>query len=108
MTAPERPVCVVVLLEVLDLRASRNFESQALRILERHGGRLLRAFAPDGRESSNSRIGEVHVLEFPDIAAFHAYRADSELASLAALRTQGIGATQIYVSGRSVDYDLSS
>jgi uncharacterized protein (DUF1330 family) len=68
------------------------FERQAARVLARHGACVERAiFLPGAPER------ELHVLRFPDAAAFAAYRADPELAALASLRAQAISATEIAI-----------
>ncbi len=72
-----------------------RFESAASAIMGRHGGAIERRIAidPDG---DTGRPHEVHIVKFPDRAAFDRYRADPDLAPLAALRTRAVRDTVVW------------
>jgi uncharacterized protein (DUF1330 family) len=63
--------------------------------MSRHGGRIERRIAlQDGLGASPP--DEIHVVTFPSRTAYEAYRDDSALASLAALRARAILRTVIW------------
>ena len=105
-TGPARSGSPVVLVALLYLRAGREaeyerFESEASRIMGRHGGRIVRriklpsAPAADARENP-SRPDEVHIVEFVDGASFARYRADPEIKALADQRAAAIRDTVVW------------
>ena len=96
---------ILVLLEVNDQGAFREFESRAIRVMKKYGGTLVSAFEPDIQESSDKRINEIHYLEFPSLEAFKNYRADDGLLKLKELRNKAIASTTVYVSGKPVTYE---
>lgn len=72
------------------------YEHKAVHIMQRYGGivrKVVRASHTD--PSPNGQPFEVHVLAFPSLDAFHAYRADPELAALATERNAAISRTEI-------------
>jgi len=85
------------------LDAFRRFEAIAARVMSRHGGAIervvvLRPEAPDADHR------EVHLVRFPDEAAFAAYRGDPELLAASPLREQSVIATSILVGTDGPDY----
>jgi uncharacterized protein (DUF1330 family) len=66
-----------------------RFETEAFSIMARHGGNLSRRLAISQRTGADAP-SELHVVTFPDRAAYEAYRSDPELAALAALRSRAI------------------
>jgi uncharacterized protein (DUF1330 family) len=72
-----------------------RFETMAFSIMVRHGGSLSRRLAISDRASADAP-SELHVVTFPDRAAYEAYRSDPELAAIAALRSRGIVRTVIW------------
>jgi uncharacterized protein (DUF1330 family) len=71
-----------------------RFESAAGAVMARHGGaieRRIRSAQPAGADSPY----EVHIVTFPDVAAFDRYRADPAIAAMAQLRTDAIARTSI-------------
>ncbi len=90
---------MLVLVATLTVRreaqsAFREYEAAAVRIMSRHGGNLERAIELDGEESAET-FREVHIVTFPDRAAFDAYRSDPEIVALATLRKSAIASTEI-------------
>ena len=86
---------VVVILDVKDIGAFKEYERQALSIMRRHQGTLISAFKV---KEENNRYREIHILSFADENVFMRYRKDPQLLALSDLRAQAIGATKIYVS----------
>jgi uncharacterized protein (DUF1330 family) len=80
-----------------------QFESAAAQIMRRYGGKLERRI---GRtpQSDPAQPEEMHIVTFPDQDAFHRYRADSELASLAELRARAIRQTTIWYGADLGDF----
>jgi hypothetical protein len=71
------------------------FEAAALDIMRRFDGRLERRIALDAG-GDPARPHEVHVLTFPDAAAFDRYRTDPALLALAKLRSSAIRDTTVW------------
>ena len=84
--------------------AFREFESVAARIMGRYGGRIERVIRPGRVVPEGNVPHEVHLVSFPDEAAFAAYRADAELAGMAALRQAAIARTEIIFGVESEPY----
>jgi uncharacterized protein (DUF1330 family) len=72
-----------------------RFERAAAAAMVRHGGAIERTVAVEDPAAEHYR--EVHLITFPDAAAFAAYRADPELAALAQLREEAIVAAEVLV-----------
>jgi len=94
---------IIALLEVKDKALFKEFESKALKIMEKYNGKLVSAFRPNEEESTLANIYEVHYLEFPDLKAFNSYKSDPEYNALKELRNNSIAKTSI-VSGEKVVY----
>ena len=73
-----------------------RFETAAAAILRRHGGAIERRIAVEPA-GETARPTEVHIVTFPDPAAFERYRADPDLAPLAALRADAIRETIVWL-----------
>lgn len=83
----------------------RRFEGEAARIMRRHGGRMERVVVP--RDASlGEHFQEIHLVHFPDDAAFAAYRDDPELRALAPLRESAVVATEIRVGDAGPGYGV--
>lgn len=93
----------IAILETDDLSTLTAFERQVIPILREHGGQLLTAFAAAERSAKGHHV-ELHVLSFPDGAAFAAYRADPRHAALADLRARAIVSTTVYSSAEIKRY----
>jgi uncharacterized protein (DUF1330 family) len=85
-------VVVVAILTIGERAAFDAFEARAAAVMARHGAAIERAIGVPGAPAR-----EIHVVRFPDEAAWAAYRADPELAALAPLRARGIAATEVLV-----------
>jgi antibiotic biosynthesis monooxygenase (ABM) superfamily enzyme len=69
------------------------FEAEAAQLMARHGGVIASATRTD--DGAGPTFTEVHVVRFPDAAAFAAYRGEPLLAELAPLRSRAIVATTV-------------
>ena len=99
---------MLVLIATLTVRreaesAFRDYEAAAARIMSRHGGNIERAIEIDGEESAGT-FREVHIVTFPDRAAFDAYRADPEIVALATLRKSALASTEILFGRDGLTY----
>ena len=99
---------IIVLLTIRDRAKFTDYETRAIKIMAEHRGHLISAFTPDENESSDNRIDEVHILEFPSIDLFYAYKVNPKLQQLANLREQAIGKTTMYMSNKFLDYASNS
>ena len=83
------------------------YEQKAARIMQRYGGVVEKVVRmSSATPSSNEQPFEVHVLSFPSLEAFHSYRADAELAGLAAERSAAISRTEILLGEAGPSYEL--
>jgi uncharacterized protein (DUF1330 family) len=82
-----------------------NFERKAFQIMSRHGGASERVIRIAGRTSSlEGQPFEMHVLTFPSVEAFNAYRGDPELLDLAKERHAAISRTEILLGTEGPQY----
>lgn len=85
------------------------YEHKAARIMQRHGGVIREVIRINNASpSSTGQPFEVHVLGFPSLEAFHSYRADSELAGIAAERSAAILRTEVLLGERGPRYEAGS
>ncbi len=76
-----------------------RFEAAASRIMSRHGGAIERRIGfPSG--SDPSQPNELHLVTFPDAAAFERYRHDPDIQALAGLRAKAIRKTVVWQGER--------
>ncbi len=80
-----------------------DFERRAMPILRRHGGTLEHRF----RGTGGAGPDEIHVLTFPDEAAFAAYRADPEYVALADARAAAIRETTVLPGSAAPAFDAN-
>ncbi len=94
---------ILVRLEVKDFRYLNEFESFAVKVMEKYQGRLLSAFEIE--ETIEGKREEIHILEFPNEAQFQRYREDDELAKKSELRSKAISKTTVSISKKLKSYD---
>jgi uncharacterized protein (DUF1330 family) len=75
----------------------RRFETEAARIMRRHGGRIDRVIQPTSAAQGAELPHEIHLLSFASAAGLESYRADPELLALAPLRESAIARTAVTV-----------
>lgn len=80
----------------------RDFETQAARVMARHGGRIETVIRPTASPSAEPLPYEIHLVSFPSMERFDSYRSDPALAGLAALREQAMARTTVVI-GREVE-----
>jgi uncharacterized protein (DUF1330 family) len=92
-------VLLVVQLHVRPGREAqfRQFETEAARIMRRHGGRIERVIRVTAAAPGSAMPHEVHAVAFPSLERFEAYRADPDLARLASLRQSAIARTDVVI-----------
>ena len=71
------------------------YEATVIPIMSEYGGRLISAVAIDPVLSPDAEFNEIHVLQFPSMVKFDAYRSDPRIAGLAADRERCIAMTAI-------------
>ena len=96
-TDPHQPILLLVQLFIHPGRAAefRRFETEAARIMRRHGGRIDRVIRPTGPARAAALPHEIHLVSFASAAGLEAYRADPELRALAPLRDSAIARTEV-------------
>ena len=83
-----------------------GYERKAARIMQRYGGVMQKVVRVSHADpSSNGQPFEVHVLGFSSVEAFRSYRADSELAGLAAERSAAISRTEVLLGEAGPTYE---
>jgi antibiotic biosynthesis monooxygenase (ABM) superfamily enzyme len=81
------------------------FEEAAGQIMARHGGEIERAFRI-GPEAGEDAPFEVHIVSFPDDAAYAAYRSDPEILALRDRRNRIIAQTRVLSAEEVGSYSL--
>lgn len=94
-------IYILVKLKVNNFDALKVFERQAVKIMEKHSGKMMFAFET-AKDTTDGE--EIHVLEFPNEEAFIAYRKDDAHKALAELRENAIISTEISVSSKLKNY----
>ena len=97
-------ITIVALLSIRDNKAFEQFEQQAAAIMASYGGRIETAFRPRASSEQVPQVDEIHVLKFPDHAAFDRYKCDENLLALAPLREKAISDTAVYISDTEAGY----
>jgi uncharacterized protein (DUF1330 family) len=84
----------------------RAFERYAVTVMNSHGGQIERTIvvAPDG---DSDVFKEIHVVTFPDMNAFAAYRNDARLGEMAHLREESVVNTEILIGEDGPTYGAS-
>lgn len=82
----------------------RRFETEAARIMKKYGGHIERVIRPAVAGQPSSSPHEVHVVSFPSLESFEAYRGDTDLAKLAPLRQAAIARTEVIVGEEGEPY----
>ncbi len=81
-----------------------EFEMRAARIMRRFGGSIDCVIRPYVSPHGVLTPHEIHVVSFPSMEQFEAYRADPELATLAPLRQAAIVKTEITIGQMGANY----
>ena len=83
--------------------AFEDLERELAELMARHGGRIDHAVRIDPGPAAADLPYEIHVVSFPDRAAFDAYRADPATRALGPRRDRLIART-VLRTGRAVRY----
>ena len=99
---------LVVILTVRSTAAAAflAFETQAAAIMAGHGGAIERTIVMPSSDEP-ACFQEVHIVTFPDEAAFAAYRQDPALQAVAHLREESVIATVILAGTDGPTYGIS-
>jgi len=101
----DRMVLVALLwLKDSNLQGFEAYERRAAGLMARHGGCIERAIRLDPSASSEGPF-EVHVVSFPDRAAFEAYQQDPEVQALAPSRSEAIARTVLHIGRDGATYE---
>lgn len=82
----------------------RHFETAAAHVMKKYGGKIERVIRPTVSPSTNTLPYEIHVITFPSMERFEAYRTDADLAQLAPLRQAAIARTEVIVGAEREPY----
>lgn len=82
----------------------RQFETEAARIMKKYEGTLERVIRPTASTQSDSVPYEIHIVSFPNLERFEAYRGDADLARLAPLRQAAIARTEAIMGAEGEPY----
>lgn len=82
----------------------RQFETEAARVMKRYGGQIERVIRPTIPAQSGVAPHEIHIVSFPSMERFDAYRGDADLAKLAALRQAAIARTEVIIGEEGEPY----
>lgn len=93
---------VLVTLEVKNFTLLSEFETKAVQFMHSHSGRIVKAF--ETKRNADNSGQEIHLLEFPSIDAFDAYRSNPILLQYAALRNEAIESTSVIISETNKEY----
>ena len=63
---------IVAVLTIRDISLFKQYESQAIQIMQKYGGRLISAFRTKEKEEGVCR--EVHILSFPNEQQFDVHK----------------------------------
>jgi uncharacterized protein (DUF1330 family) len=109
VTGPDSQLVIVAILTPQPgaLDAFRDYEARAARILARHGAVIERTIV-EQPSAPDKPLREIHIVTFPDSSAFDRYRADPELAALAASRESFIAHTELILGHPGPDYSSAS
>lgn len=74
-----------------------RYEVAVAPVMARHGGRIERAIRLKQSPGENAGPFEVHIVVFPSMSAFEAYRADPDTRALSGLRERAILRTEVQI-----------
>jgi len=82
----------------------RQFETEAARIMKKYEGTIEWVIRPTTSAQSGSVPYEMHIVSFPSLERFEAYRGDADLAGLAPLRQAAIARTEVIMGEEGEPY----
>jgi uncharacterized protein (DUF1330 family) len=84
------------------IQGLREFESRVIPILREHEGNLLSASYNENK--AEHEPDEIHVIQFPSSEHFEAYKSDTRVVALTALRDQMVSKVDMFVTERFHQY----
>jgi uncharacterized protein (DUF1330 family) len=94
---------VTLTVRIEAIESFRAYERAAARAMARYGGAIERAVVIPATNGGTS-FKEIHIVTFPDEAAFNAYQGDEEMAALSHLRAGSVIGTEIMFGEDGPDY----
>lgn len=85
------------------LKGLQSFEAKVIPILKEYGGRLISASSHSQRSKHDP--DEIHVIQFPSMAAFHAYKTDIRVLELQSLKANTISKMELHITDQFFEYD---
>jgi len=82
----------------------RQFETEAARIMKKYGGQITQVIRPTVAGQAGSSPHEIHIVSFPSLEYFEAYRGDPDLTKLAPLRQAAIARTEVIIGEEGESY----
>jgi antibiotic biosynthesis monooxygenase (ABM) superfamily enzyme len=82
----------------------QQFEREAIQIMQKYHGQIEKVIRPIHTGQKNELPYEVHIVWFPSMEQFEAYRKDPDLAQLADLRQSAISRTEIMIGQEDNPY----
>jgi hypothetical protein len=80
----------------------REFESKVMPILREHKGNLISASFNEN--NTLEEPDEIHVIQFPSIEEFNAYKIDPRVVELSSLKSKMIKKADIYITNKFFRY----
>ncbi len=80
----------------------REFESKVIPILKEHQGNLISASSNTNK--SESEPDEIHVIQFPSVSNFDAYKNDPRIIKLASLKSKMVRKTELFITDNFHQY----
>lgn len=87
---------ILVIIQVKNFNALEEFEYQANKIMQDHGGKIAMAF--ESQRNPDDSGEEIHILEFSSMDGFNSYKIDERLHALYTLRQSAITSADVKVS----------
>jgi uncharacterized protein (DUF1330 family) len=80
----------------------REFESKVIPILREHEGKLISASSNE--DKTLNEPDEIHVIQFPSIEEFNAYKIDLRVVELSSLKSKMIKKADVYITNNFYQY----
>jgi len=82
----------------------RQFETEAARVMKKYGGQITQVIRPTVSGQPDPSPHEIHIVSFPNLKSFEAYRGDPDLAKLAPLRQAAVARTEVIMGEEGEPY----
>ena len=85
-----------------EIEGLREFESKVIPILREHEGKLISASSNE--DKTLNEPDEIHVIQFPSIEEFNAYKIDLRVVELSSLKSKMIKKADVYITNNFYQY----